>query len=437
MSAQVDLKIRKVFSNPREALEGRWPCRRKMDPRLEGYVKSIVDEVKRRGDLAIMDFTKKFDGVELTPGGIRVSKDDIREAYEKVDGRQVTAIESVKARIEAVERRILESANLSIEFDGLVIRNRTKPLKSVGCYIPGGGASYPSTLVMAVTPAKVAGVPHILVCSPPGIDGEVSPLTLVAADLCGVDEVYRVGGAQAIAAMAYGTESIRRVDKIVGPGNRYVTAAKVIVSKDVAIDVPAGPSEVMILADDLADPEIVALDMISQAEHGADSIAILVTTSRELVDKVCKRLESFVQGIPRSSIVAESLSKNGLIYVCENLDEGISFVNAFAPEHLEIILPEPLKVAEGVTSAGLILIGSDTPVSASDYYLGTNHILPTGGFGKIYSGLSVLDFVRRYHTVECSKDGLRDVMGIVRTLALAEGLPNHASAVEARFRRGV
>ncbi|MBC7130861.1 histidinol dehydrogenase [Candidatus Bathyarchaeota archaeon] len=307
------------------------------------------------------------------------------------------------------------------------------PIKSVGCYVPGGKAAYPSTVVMAVTPAKLAGVERVVVCSPPTRDGEVNPLTLVAADICKVDEFYKVGGAQAIAAMAYGTETISPVCKIVGPGNRYVTMAKVLVSRDVAIDVPAGPSELLIIADETANPRLLAFDMCAQAEHGPDSVVGLLTTSRELVVKVMTELERLTENISRKEIVLEALSNNGFILICNDETEIIEVANTFAPEHLEIITKDSKKLADKISTAGLVLIGAYSTAALTDYCCGTNHVLPTSGFGKVYSGLSTLDFLRRIPIVECSKEGLTKAAKYVKVLAEAEGLENHYRAVEARI----
>lgn len=293
--------------------------------------------------------------------------------------------------------------------------------------------TYPSSLIMTVMPAKVAGVPQIVVCSPPRSGGDVNPLILVAADICGVDEIYRVGGVQAIAAMAYGTRTIRPVDKLVGPGNKYIMSAKMLVSRDVSTDLPAGPSEIMVLADSSADPRNVALDMVSQAEH-VDGISILVTTSKRLAEAVVKEIEQMVSSLPNREMVIQNLSKNGLVLVCEDIEKTVWFVNEFAPEHLEVMTENAWSIAEEITSAGLVLIGKYTPVSASDYSLGTIHVLPTGGFSHVYSGLSVLDFVKRFSIVECSEEGLLKVRQNVKVLAESEGLMNHALAVEGRFK---
>ena len=382
----------------------------------------------------MIEFTEKFDGVSLEADRLKVTEEDVARAYDLVSEEQISAIKLAKSRVELFEKNLLERLNFEVKYEGVEVYSRTRPLRSVGCYVPGGEASYPSTVVMTVTPAKVAGVPRVVVCTPPKKRGEVEPITLVASDICGADEVYMIGGAQAIAALAYGTGSIRPVEKVVGPGNRFVLAAKLLVSRDIATDLPAGPSEVLILADESADPRLVALDMVSQAEHGVWGYSILVTVSSRLADEVQRELEKVVRSSPRAGTVEEALSRNGLILVLRNLDECISFVNEFAPEHLEVMVDEPLEVAERINAAGLVLIGRYTPASASDYCLGVNHVLPTGGFGRVYSGLSVLDFVKRLNIVKCSKEGLYKVRDAIRALAEAEGLPNHALSVEERFK---
>ena len=319
--------------------------------------------------------------------------------------------------------------------DGVTVQNVLRAIESVGCYVPGGQAAYPSTLVMAAVPARAAGVPRIVVCSPPNAEGRVNPLILAAADICGVNEVYKVGGAQAIAALAYGTETIKPVKKIVGPGSKYVTIAKILVSKDVTIDMPAGPSEVLVLADKTANPKFIALDMISQVEHGGDSVAGLITTSKKLAEEVQTFLSNTAIGLDRREIVEKALEQYGFIIICSNMAEAIDLANAFAPEHVELMMQDPEKTAEKITSAGIILVGSYSPVALSDYATGTNHVLPTGGFGRAFSGLSALDFARRVSIVESSKEGLYSVREHVKVMTEAENLPNHFEAVKARFKK--
>lgn len=400
---------------------------------LERHVKAIIEEVKTQGDAALIKFTKKFDRIPLEMKDIRVATEEIEKAYENVKEEQVSALEFMKEKVETVEKRILEQTKVEVEENDILVQILPRPIESVGCYVPGGEASYPSTLIMTVVPAKVAGVPRVVVCSPPTTKGLMNPLTLVAANICKVDEIYRVGGVQAIAALAYGTESIKPVRKIVGPGNKYVTTAKILVSKDVAIDMPAGPSEILILADETADPRFIALDMISQAEHGPDCVAGLITTSRELAKDVLVELEKITPHINRRDVVINALSSQGFIIICETVNEMTEFANAFAPEHVEIITREPKELADKLVSTGMILIGPYSSVSVSDYCSGTNHVLPTSGFGKIFSGLSVLDFIRRVAIVKCSKMGLLKVQKNVKVLAEAENLPNHYEAVKGRL----
>jgi histidinol dehydrogenase len=287
---------------------------------------------------------------------------------------------------------------------------------------------------MTVVPAKVAGVPRVAVCSPPMSDGKLNPILLVAADICGVNEIYKMGGAHAIAALAYGTESVKPVKKIVGPGNRYVTTAKILVSRDVAIDMPAGPSEVLVLADDSADPYFIALDLIAQAEHSSESVCGLITTSKELADKVISGLERMVPNIWRADVVIKALTQNGFVVICNNNDEAVDFINDFAPEHLEILMNGADKVIRRIRSSGMIFLGPYSPISSGDYCIGTNHVLPTGGSAKVYSNLSVMDFTKKVSMVKCSKEGLRRMMSSISTLARKEGLTNHAVAVEERLK---
>ncbi len=401
---------------------------------VEASVKAIIAEVRNRGDAALVEFTEKFDKATLQAKNLRVSADETETAYSEVTEEQVSAIRLIKDKLGKMEKLTLQRVPLTeSKSEGINVQTVVRPIQSVGCYVPGGQAVYPSTLVMTVVPAKVAGVPRVVVCSPPASDGRVNPLILVAADICGVDEVYKVGGVQAIAALAYGTETILPVKKIVGPGSKYVTTAKIEVSQVVAIDMPAGPSEVLVLADETANSKFVAADMVSQAEHGADSVAGLITTSETLAADVLSWIEKLVASAERKDMVHSSLTANGFIIKCKDSEEMAKLANMFAPEHLEIVARNAYEIAGKITSAGLILTGSYSPVALSDYGSGTNHVLPTGGFGGAFSGLSVLDFVRRVSVVESSQDGLARLRDHVRVLTEAEGLPNHYRAVEARF----
>ncbi len=400
---------------------------------VETNVKTIIAAVRAKGDTAVIEFTEKFDKTKLTAKNLRVTKAEIEAAYKVVSKEQVAALKLMKNRLSSREKLTLQQDQAKTSRDGITVQTVLRPLESVGCYVPGGRAVYPSTVVMTAVPAKVAGVKRIVVCSPPTAQGTINPLILVAADICEVDEVYKVGGVQAIAALAYGTKTIKPVKKIVGPGSKYVTMAKVLVSQDVAIDLPAGPSEVLVLADETANPKMVAADMVSQAEHGADSVAGLVTTSERFAGDVEKELGKLAALAERGEIVEESLSAYGFIITCKDVDEMVSLANTFAPEHLEIVTRNPMEIAEKITSAGVILIGPYSPVALSDYGSGTNHVLPTGGFGGSFSGLSVFDFMRRVNIVESTKDGLQKVKDSIKVLTEAESLPNHYKAVEARF----
>jgi histidinol dehydrogenase len=398
---------------------------------LMAQAKAIMDDVSAHGDSAVIDYTAKFDGVRL--GSLKVSKEEIKGAYGRVTKEQVRAVKLMKSRLEKSELAVLKRLKkIVIKSEGVSIERAVQPVASVGCYIPGGKARYPSTLVMCAVPAKVAGVKRIVAISPPAKDGMIDPLTLVAADICGVDEVYKAGGAQGVAALAYGTQSIKPVSKIVGPGGMFVTAAKIAASTTVSTDMVAGPTELLIYADASADPRLVAVDLISQAEHSPDTVCGLVTTSEKLAVQVQEQANRMTEGVARSEIVKKSLAENGFVAVCKDERACAEFANEFAPEHLEIICRKADAFAKRIESAGLVLIGSNAPSSASDYCLGSNHVLPTLGFGKSRASLSVLDFVKLVNRVKVSKAGLAKVDGAVKEMATAEGLPNHYEAVRAR-----
>ena len=401
---------------------------------LMEQARAIIRDVASAGDSALLDYTAKFDGVRLQ--GTRVSEQETKDAYGRVTKEQIKALKLMKARLEKSELAILKRLhNITVRSEGVTIERVVQPVASVGCYIPGGKARYPSTVVMCAVPAKVAGVRRVVAVSPPTMDGAVDPLTLVAADICGVDEFYKVGGAQGIAALAYGTQSIRPVSKIVGPGGMFVTAAKLAVSGAVSVDMVAGPTELLVYADATADPALVAADLISQAEHSPDTICGLVTTSEKLAMQVRSEIDNITKGIARAEIVIASMQRNGFAAICKDERSCIEFVNEFAPEHLEIITKKPEQVAKKIESAGLVLIGADAPSSASDYALGSNHVLPTMGFGKSRASLSVLDFVKVTNRMRVSKAGLARVDSAVREVATAEGLPNHYGAVRARRKK--
>ena len=421
-----------------DALPPDWFKRQKADTQtaqdLENSVKAIINQVKESGDAALVELAQKFDKAELNLRNLKVRSEEIKEAYNKASAGQINALKIMKERVTDFQKQMLIQTETRSSSEGIWVQTVLRPIESVGCYVPGGQAAYPSTLVMTAVPAKVAGVPRVVVCSPSDARGRVNPLVLVAADICGVDEVYRVGGAQAIAALAYGTRTIKPVRKIVGPGSKYVTEAKVQVSTDVAIDMPAGPSEVLVLADETGDARFIAFDMVSQAEHGGDSAAGLITTSEKVALQVQENLAALSASTERGEKIQESLAKYGFIIICKKMEEAVDLVNQFAPEHLEVMTARPKEAAEKLT-AGLILLGPYSPVALSDYASGTNHVLPTGGFAQSFSGLSALDFMRRVSIVESSRTGLDRVRDSVKIMAEAENLPNHYKAVEARFQK--
>jgi len=395
-------------------------------------VLSIIYDVQKRKDKAIKYYEMKFSGIKIN--SLKVTRQEIKSAYSKVKKDQIIGIKLAKIRLEKSENAIRKNLqDISVKIDGIVIKKSFLAIDSVGCYIPGGKARYPSTIIMSVVPAQVAGVKKIIAVSPSNEKGEIDPLTLVAADICGVDEFYKTGGAQAIAALAYGTESIPQVDKIVGPGGAFVTLAKSLLSEVVSIDMIAGPTELAIIADSTADAELVALDIISQAEHSPDTLCCLITTSLKLKNLVLQSLQQKIKIIQRSSIVEESLHKNGFITICSTEQQMINFANKLAPEHLEIITKNPQKLAKKIKSAGLILIGKNTPSSASDYLLGSNHILPTNRFGRTRGSLGVLDYMKIQTQVESSKPALEKILKYLKAITDAEGLPNHYEAVRGRL----
>jgi histidinol dehydrogenase len=394
--------------------------------------KAIMRNVAEHGDHAVLNYTSKFDGARLD--SLRISEQEMKQAYAQVTKDQIIAIKLMKQRLVKSELAILKRLKrIIVSSDGVRIDRMVKPVASVGCYIPGGSARYPSTVVMCAVPAKVASVKRIVALSPPRRDGTIDPLTLVAADICRVDEFYKVGGAQGIAAIAYGTQSIRPVSKIVGPGGMFVTAAKLVASATVSTDMVAGPTELLIYADATADSQLIAVDLISQAEHSTDTICGLVTTSDKLASEVKMQVESIIKNITRLDIAKKSLENNGFVVVCRDESSCIEFVNEFAPEHLEIMCKYADAVAKKIDSAGLVLIGQYAPSSASDYSLGSNHVLPTLGFGKSRASLSVLDFIKIVNKVKVNKLGLAKVDRSLREITSAEGLLNHYEAVKARM----
>ena len=406
--------------------------RPKPNKELKQRVLSIISNVQSRGDVALREYERKFSKVNLR--SFKVSKAEIKAAYSQVSQEEIKAIKIAKNRLEKSENAVKKQlGSISLINEGVKISKVFSPIDIVGCYIPGGKARYPSTVVMSVTPAKVAGVKKIIATSPVNQTGVVDPLTLVAADICGVNEFYKISGAQAIAALAYGTKSIPKVDKIVGPGGTFVTIAKSLLSDVVSIDMIAGPTEVAIIGDSSTDPNLVALDLISQAEHSVDTICCLITTSRKLKEQVIISLQKKMRRLKRYDIVKQSLQKNGFIAMCKDEEQIIQFTNKLAPEHLEIMTKNPNNMSKKITSAGLTLIGKNTPSSASDYLLGSNHILPTNGFGRTRGSLGVLDYLKIETKIETSKAALQKISKYLKALTDAEGLPNHYEAVKGRL----
>lgn len=406
--------------------------RPKRNDDVREQVLSIICNVRKRRDGALKEYEAKFSGAKLTY--FKVTSNEFKQAYSKVSKEQIDAIKVAKRRLEKSENAMFSKLRgISTSVDGIKISKSFLPIETVGCYIPSGKARYPSTVIMSVVPAKVAGVKKVIAVSPSNKRGKIDPLTLVAADICGVNEFYKIGGAQAIAALAYGTESIPRVDKIVGPGGMFVTIAKSLVSDTVSIDMIAGPTELAVLADSTADPELVVLDLFSQAEHSPDTMCCVITNSSRLKSLILKIVDQKIRTLSRASIVQESLHKNGFIAMCRTKQEMIDFANRLAPEHLEVMTIKPLELAKKITSAGLILIGRYTPSSASDYLLGSNHILPTNGFGRTRGSLGVLDFMKIQTQVESSKIVLKNISRQMKALTDAEGLPNHYAAVRRRL----
>ena len=402
--------------------------RQKTSEKDRKTVQAILNDVRKNGDSAVKKYERKFNGRKTSQ--LRVSAKEIKEARSKISRKEVTALRDMSARL-IPRRKILPDPVQWIDA-GSVFR-KFVPIPSVGCYIPGGQARYPSSVVMSVQTARKAGVKRIVVVSPPGPDGKIDPLTIVAAKMCGATEIYKVGGAQSIGALAYGTKSIPKVDKIVGPGGKFVSIAKLLVSEQTSIDMVAGPTELGIIADASSNPELVALDLISQAEHSKDTMCFVITRSKTMAKQIQKSIEKLIPGTERSSIIKESISKNGFIAICKNENEMIELANKIAPEHMELMVKNAKTLSKKITGAGLVLIGKNTPSAASDYLLGTNHILPTNGFGRTRGGLSILDFSKLQTIVASSKSSLRKISKSLKTITDAEGLPNHYNAVERRL----
>jgi len=400
--------------------------RQKILPKDRKIVQSILDDVRKNGDSAVKKYEKKFNGKKTSQ--LRLSKQEIKQAEISIEEFNALKLSAVK--LSKQQRNLKKSIVESVK---KIPNVSFVPIPSVGCYVPGGQARYPSSAIMSVITAAEAGVERIVVVSPPDSNGKIDPMTITVAQNCGA-EIYKMGGAQAIAALAYGTKSVNKVDKIVGPGGKFVSIAKSLVSEETSIDMIAGPTELGIIADTSSNPELIAYDLISQAEHSNDTMCFVITTSKSLAKQIQKSLEKIIPDVERNSIVKQSITKNGFIAICKNQNEVIELANKIAPEHMELMVKNAKSISKRITGPGLVLIGNNTPSSASDYLLGTNHILPTSGFGRVRGGLSVLDFLKLQTIVQTKKSDLLDISKKLKTLTDAEGLPNHYKAVERRLK---
>jgi len=396
-------------------------------------VKKIVFDIKDRGDAVTLQHYKKHKE-DIQPEDLEATKEEIEEVYNKVDPKVVTCLKEAAENIIKFHRAQLEREMWSIEVkDGILAGRITRSMDIVGCYVPGGSATYPSSVLMTVLPAKVAGVKQVVAITPPSEGMTANPATLVAADIAGCDRIFKVGGPWGIASLAYGTEAMPKVDKIVGPGNKYVTAAKMLVYGEVDIDSPAGPSEALILSDETGNPEWIAIDFLSQVEHDPNSAAVLVTTSEQLAKDVCSIIKREFDSLDRKEILESSLSGHSSVLIAEDMEEAIDFTNRYAAEHLQIITKDPFITLNSIKHAGSIFMGPYAPVPVGDYASGTNHVLPTGQCARMFSGLSVDDFIKKPTFQYLSKKGLEGLKDIVITLAEEEGLPIHARTIKARF----
>ena len=399
----------------------------------EQTVASIVNDVRNNGDAALFSYTKKFDGVDITADTIKVGQEEIDEAYASVDPELLDVIRKALKNIRAFHEKQKRNSWFDAKEDGTILGQKITPLKRVGVYVPGGKAVYPSSVLMNIVPAKVAGVDEIIMTTPPGKDGKISASTLVAAMEAGVDAIYKAGGAQAVAALAFGTASIPRADKIVGPGNIFVALAKRAVYGHVSIDSIAGPSEILVLADETANARYVAADLLSQAEHDEMASAILVTTSEKLAGEVDREIQGFLEKLSRRAIIEKSLDSYGYILLADSLDEAIETVNEIASEHLEIVTANPFEVMTKVRNAGAIFIGENSSEPLGDYFAGPNHVLPTNGTARFFSPLNVDDFIKKSSIIYYSRDALREVHEDIIRFAKAEQLTAHANSIAVRF----
>lgn len=403
----------------------------KVDSAITETVQGIINEVKSRGDAALREFTQKFDRVALN--SFEVEKDKIYKALDKCDKSFIDALKRAAENIRDYHARQVRQSWISAEKGGIVVGQQIRPIERVGIYVPGGTAAYPSSVLMNAIPAKIAGVKEVIMVTPPAQGETANADILAAATIAGVDRIFLVGGAQAVAALAYGTESIPKVDKIVGPGNIYVTVAKKLLYGQVDIDMIAGPSEILIIADQTAPPEFIAADLMSQAEHDVLASSILLTTSLETAQQTARQIEKQLEDMPRSSIIKRSFEDYGVIIVCNSINEAIDFANELAPEHLQIMLPNPFEYLGAIKNAGSIFLGNYSPEPLGDYYAGPNHVLPTGGTARFFSPLSVDSFVKKSGFVYYTKEALSDAREDIIKLAQTEGLYAHANSIKVRF----
>lgn len=400
-------------------------------------VNEILDNVKKNGDRALFEYTQKFDKALINENNILVTKEEIDEAYEQMDDELLGVIRRAIANIKKYHEKQKRNSWIDCDEEGIILGQKVTPLESVGVYVPGGKAAYPSSVLMNVIPAKVAGVKRIAMVTPPNAQGKVYYNTLVAANEAGVTEIYKVGGAQAIAALAYGTKSIKKVDKIVGPGNIYVALAKKSVYGHVSIDSIAGPSEILVLADETANPRFVAADLLSQAEHDEMASAILVTTSKDLAAKVSEEIDKFVQVLARKNILEKSLENYGYILIAQSMEDAIDTANEIASEHLEIVTKDPFNTMTKIKNAGAIFLGEYSSEPLGDYFAGPNHILPTNGTAKFFSPLNLDDFVKKSSIISYSKQALEPVSDDIIKFAKSEGLTAHANSIAVRFNKEI
>lgn len=402
-------------------------------PEYEKTVSEILSNVRSNGDKAVFEYTEKFDGYKYDANTIRVTEKEINEAYDNYDKELIAIMEKAFNNIKEYHEKQKQNSWISTKEDGTLLGVKVSAIEKAGVYVPGGKAAYPSSTLMCVIPALVAGVERIVMVTPANKEGKVADCTLVAAKICGVNEIYKVGGAQAIAALAYGTETIPKVDKIVGPGNIFVALAKKAVFGHVSIDSVAGPSEILVIADDTANPRYVAADLLSQAEHDQLASAILLTTSKELADKVSAEVDIFLKELSRTEIIEKSLENYGYIILCDSIDDAIDAANEIASEHLEILTKNPYETMTKIKNAGAIFLGEYSSEPLGDYFAGPNHVLPTNGTAKFFSPLSVDAFIKKTSIISYSKDALKEIHTDIERFALSEGLSAHANSIKVRF----